>query len=139
MHAPCASQASACALCASVLHSCCPGTCDPLQGQEKILLVPSSHPALRKAHFISSQATPIATLDTANFYTEKFLHTEARSSCTQKLLHREAFTHRSPKLLHADAFATQHGNIHPAIPLRSAAQDAKTAFNYVHRNTHRAP
>ena len=37
---------------------------------------------------------------TANFYTEKLLHTEAKSFCTQNLLHREVFTQ---KLVHREA------------------------------------
>ena len=43
---------------------------------------------------------------TANFYTEKLLHTEAKSFCTHKLLHREVFTQ---KLVHREArsFCTQ--------------------------------
>ena len=36
---------------------------------------------------------------TANFHTEKLLHTEARSFCTQ-----QAFTQRSQKLLHTESF-----------------------------------
>ena len=48
--------------------------------------VPSSHPALHKPHFISSQAT--------------LQHLFSHST----LLHREAFTHKSQKLSRTEAF-----------------------------------
>ena len=69
--------------------------------------VPSQHPAFRKPHFISYQATYCTqqTLTQRNFYTQNLLHTEAfvhRSFYTKKLLYRKAFTHS--KLLHKEAF-----------------------------------
>ena len=61
--------------------------------------VPFSQPCTLQGtlHLISRHT--LATLDTANFYTEKLLHTEARNFCTQKLLHREAFAQKSPSIL----------------------------------------
>ena len=118
MHALCASQARARALCASVLHSCrprhdLPATtlhCKAKRRLSSHFTVPSSNPALRKPHLATLQqlVTHSKLLHTERtFYTQKpeaFAH---RSFCTQKLLHRAAFTQRSfytKKLLHRKAF-----------------------------------
>ena len=110
--------------------------------------VPSSHPALRKPH--SSHLKPhfSKSLHTATFCTEKLLHTEARSFCTQKLFLHCVATSMQPlqcllqphvsNLPLSTHMATQHGNIHAAIPLQ------RTSHSTLHLpcikcNAHRTP
>ena len=125
----------ACALCVSALHFCRPGTwpaCDhlALQGQEKTLftLHSSVFTALHFARHTSSHLKPhfSNSWHTANFYTEKLLHTEARSFCTQKLLHREAFTHS--KLWHRAVFTDR--SFYTEKLLHTAIFETETNFSH---------
>ena len=92
-----------------------------------------------------------------NFYTEKLLHIEkllhTENFAHGKFLHTERFAHS--KLLHTEAKPMQrscsqynafcsatsqtrkHGNHCAAIPLRSAATDSKTPYNYARMNIHK--
>ena len=56
--------------------------CNAMRRLSSYFTVPSSHPALHKPQFISSQAT----------LQQHFPHSKLLRNCTQKPLHREAFT-----------------------------------------------
>ena len=80
-------------LCATTLHC---------KAKRRLSSHSSVFTALHFARHTSSHLKPhfSNSWHTANFYTEKLLHTEARSFCTQKLLHREARSFCAQKLLH---------------------------------------
>ena len=141
LHAPCASQARACVLCAKLLQCCCPRTWparDP--GRMQTL---SSHFTLtcklRKSADKSlsqpwcSHSNTIYDLQLQKTIVLR-MQPQHRATLTQPLQcvsqHPVANLHLSTDV------ATSNDDNEAAIPMQSATRDWRTAWNYAHRHNH---